>query len=133
MIKIIYLKNIISVLIHLKLKKVQIISLLKENDNDIDNISCNKKIESYSVKPNNNKKLLNALITPRNDDLNINSYKLNYAKKKSRQKILYESNSFLNDNHNDKKYMSFQNNFNRSMRFGSTITTCFNYNNESKI
>ena len=29
--------------------------------------------------------------------------------------------------------MSFQNNFNRSMRHGSTITTGFNYNNESKI
>ena len=113
-------------------KSVDNISLFRENDNDIDNIGCNKKIESYSVKRNNNKKLLNALITPRNDDININSC-INYAKKKSRQKILYESNSLLNDNHNDKKYISFQNNFNRSIRFGSTITTGFNYNNESKI
>ena len=65
--------------------------------------------------------------------------KFHYIKKKSRQKILYDSNILNNiNNYNKSKknfnYSSYQSNFNKSMnKFGSTITTCFNYNNESKI
>ena len=82
----------------------------------------NNNNNSYYVKINkeNNTKILNALITPRDEDINHKTTKI--KNKKSRQKIIYD------------KYPSFQNNLNKSNnKFGSTITTCFNYNNESQL
>ena len=113
----------------------------EENENILNknkNIDSIINIETYPIKSINdkNEKLINALISPRDKD---NKMKFHYIKKKSRQKILYDSNILNNiNNYNKSKknfnYSSYQSNFNKSMnKFGSTITTCFNYNNESKI
>ena len=81
-------------------------------------------------------KLINALISPREKEKDEKNKSIfNYIKKKSRQKILYDSN-LLNGNKSKANfnYSSFQSNYNKSMnKLGSTVTTCFNYGNESKI
>ena len=92
--------------------------------------------ENNVEKANKDIKLINALISPREKEKDEKNKSIfNYIKKKSRQKILYDSN-ILNDNKSKANfnYSSFQSNYNKSMnKLGSTVTTCFNYGNESKI
>ena len=109
----------------------------KENtENLIDKENESKQnIENYPKKINNkneekNTKLIKALVSPRDKDIKV---QLRYQKKSSHQKILYDS-KILNNNQSKENfnYSSFQSNYNKSLnKLGSTITTCFNYNNES--
>ena len=108
---------------------------LSKNDNEIfidkeNNYEANIK----NVKSDKDIKTINALMSPREKE-EKNKSKYSYIKKKSRQKILYDSN-ILNNNQSkvNFNYSSYQSNFNKSMnKLGSTVTTCFNYGNESKI
>ena len=107
----------------------------EENENDIileKNIYKKKNTDSYPIKIKfeKNEKLIAAL-TPREKE---NKNKFHNFRKKSRQKILYDSNILNNQSKKHFNYSSFQSNYNKSMnKFGSTVTTCFNYNNESRI
>ena len=93
-------------------------------DNIGKDLDINKNNESsYYCKINkdNNREKINALLSPRNEGDNKKSNE-NY-KNKSRQKLLFDKSP---------SYQNY-NNFNKSNKFGSTMTTCFNYNNESQF
>ena len=96
------------------------------------NLSMNDKLISDNTKKYKNLKIMQSLSAPRGNLLNI--------KQKSRQKVV--SNNFDTSValSNDPKCTSIQNTLNKSVKFNSTITTCYNYNfennltnNESKI
>lgn len=94
------------------------------------NNETKKNIDSYPNTIDNykNEKIKNTLISKRQKD------NIHHLHKKSRQKILYDSNILNNQSKKIFNYSSFQSNYNKSMnKLGSTVTTCFNYNNESQI
>ena len=98
-----------------------------------DNENTKKSFEFYpfTIKTDKNTKIINSILTPREKE---SKAKFHFVKK-SRQKILYDSNILNNNNNKNFNYSSFQSNYNnKSMnKLGSTITTCFNINNESRI
>ena len=107
-------------------EKINITS--EENNNE----RKNKQFYPIKIKHDKNQKILNALNSPREKGKE-NKNRFRYTKKKSRQ-ILYDSNILNDQSKKNFNYSSYQSNFNKSMnKFGSTVTTCFNYNNESII
>ena len=105
------------------------------------NLSCANSLElkirnSENSKNNENNSIiirkkfnkLNAIISPRNIENSSNQ-----IKNKRKQKILYNSSLVFNTHKNDSKYSSFQENINKSSnKYGSTVTTYYNFKNESK-
>ena len=88
--------------------------------------STNNENSSSIIRKKYNK--LNAIISPRNIESSSNQ-----IKNKRKQKILYNSSLVFNTNKNDSKYSSFQDNINKSPnKYGSTVTTYYNYKNDSK-
>ena len=96
-----------------------------------ENIKENAEFYPITIKTDKNTKIINKILTPR---VKESKAKFHF-KKKSRQRILYDSNILNNQSKKNFNYSSFQsNNNNKSMnKFGSTATTCFNFNNESRM
>lgn len=99
-------------------------SFEKKNRNSENSIiNENSKI---IIKKNLNK--LNAIITPRSIESTSN-----HIKNRRKKKILYNSSALFNINQNDGKYSTLQENINNSSnKYGSTVTTYYNFKNESK-
>jgi len=88
--------------------------------------SINNENKSIIIRKKHNK--LNAIISPRNMENSSN-----HIRNKRKQKILYNSSAVFNTNKDDSKFSSLQDNFNKSSnKYGSTVTTYYNYKNESK-
>ena len=104
-----------------------------DNKEKEENENIRKSIDFYpnTIKTDKNTKIINSILTPREKESKAKFH----FKKKSRQKILYDSNILNNQSKKNFNYSSFQSNYNnKSMnKFGSTATTCFNFNNESRI
>ena len=85
----------------------------------------NDKLINDNTKKYKNLKIMQSLSAPRGNLLNI--------KQKSRQKVV--SNNFDTSValSNDPKCTSIQNTLNKSVKFNSTITTCYNYNFENNL
>ena len=97
------------------------------------NLSMNDKLYNDNPRKFKNLKIMQSLSAPR-----VN---LTHIKQKSRQKIVSNNNFDTSVAlSNDPKGTSIQNTLNKSVKYNSTITTCYNYNfennqtnNESKI
>ena len=111
----------------------------QDNENILEKEEEGNETQINKDKNNKEIKVIHGLTSQREKDIinNSNTYinKYNIIKKKSRRKLINNSNilnSHRNKNHFN--YSSYQSKLNKSVnKFGSTITTCFNYNNESQI
>ena len=121
-------KNFSSVNFYENGKKDEKINITSDGNNN----DKNKQSHPIKIVNDKNRRKINVLLSPREKDKQ-NKINFRSVKKKSRQ-ILYDSNILNDQSKKNFNYSSYQSNFNKSLnKFGSTVTTCFNYNNESVI
>ena len=89
------------------------------------NLSMNDKFYSENNTKYKNLKIIQSISAQRNNLINM--------KQKSRQKIVNNNLDSSIANSNDAKGAYFQNTLNKSFKFNSTVTTCYNYNIENNL
>jgi hypothetical protein len=122
-------KKTFSFINSLESKKDDSTHIYFSKDKKTKNTEIDKTNESnyYKINKDRNGEILNSFVSPTNEVSNKTNRNYLY---KSRQKIIYDKYpSYQNQSHSQSR-----NNFNKSnYKFGSTLTTGFNYNNDSQL
>ena len=110
-----------------KIKKIQEMTQNKffngNNFSNLTNTNLNLSMNEIMKRKNDNQlKKVHSFYSPTNSRINI--------KQKRRQRMTNNLDSSNNNVSNDVKYKSFQNTTNKSIKFNSTITTCYYYNSD---
>ena len=110
-----------------KLYKIKRIQEMTKNNffnrNNLTNTNINLSMNEILNRKNDNKlKKVQSFSYQSNNIINI--------KQKSRQRMTNNLDSSNNNGSSDVKYTTFQNTMNKSIKFNSTLTTCYYYNSD---